>query len=441
MKDSQCDIGLWSIGGRDGAYRAWDAANAPDKLDFAIEGLVPETGVSMWFGPGSTGKTQLLLWMAAHIASREGAGPDKWLGSRIHKRGHVLFISAEDIREHILVRIGGIARALQAEFPAIDREDLCSRIHVIPFLSLSEEEFSGRSPSLYQGQRNHWRASPTLLGLEQYIDAWNAEHGADDQIVCVVIDSAVSMAGFELSDSEATTEFLFRVNRVSNRQGIFWAIVGHTPKGAEIRADDPLEGAADRLRGSAMWSTTPRTVVELRIAGETENVSDIRRAYPGAGRRDIVIANVVKSNSKHADFKPRVLRRLSEGAFQDLTGEFPHVCKSWDPTGPAPQPLAQIDDRKAAVIELIRNVTGGGKSDSTFKRDKLLAEFEKNGPSFPALLGVSALVASKDKNKAGSLADLLDRLKKDEAIEVYRNGTIKVLNLAAPKLPELPEAA
>lgn len=428
MKDSQGDTGPWRIDAQDGFYRAGEAATISDSVAFTIDGIVPATGVSMWFGPGSTGKTQLLLWMAAHLAAPEEGGPEAWLGAPIRKRGHVLVLSAEDLREHIFLRLAGIAKAMKSEFPAIDCRVLCNRIHVIPFLSLSEQEFGGRSPSLYTGRRNRWHASSTLEAIEEIIDVWNAGHGPDDQIVGVIMDSAVSMAGFELSDSEATTEFLFRVNRASNRQKVFWAIVGHTPKGAEIK-DDPLDGAADRLRGSAMWSTTPRTVVELRIAGDTETLVDVQRSFPDIGRRDIVIANVVKSNSKHADFKPRVLRRLSEGAFQDLTLDFPDVCRSWDPTVPPPKALASIEDRKAALIELIRNITQGGQPGSTFRRDDLDTEFKTHASDYPALAGIVHGADRDHRTNKRSLAYLITLLQKDAMIEVHRNGPIQVLRL------------
>lgn len=240
------------------------------------------------------------------------------------------------------------------------------------------------------------------------------------------MDSAVSLSGFELTNTEATTEFLFRINRVSNRQGVFWAIVGHTPKGAGIK-NDPLEGAADRLRGSAMWSTTPRTVVELRIASDTENLNEIQRAFPTLGRRDIVVVNVVKSNSKGADFKPRVLRRLSEGAFEDLTADYPEVCRSWSPI--VPEPVTNLHGRKAAVCEIIRTVTDGAREGATFKRDRLEAEFQNASSNFPALANVIGLAGREHENNEKSLAYLLRLLKEDRLIEVQRNGPIKVLNL------------
>jgi hypothetical protein len=426
MTDAKHNPDIWLFNAREGKYRAGSAVNVSDTADFAVEGLVPATGVSMWFGPGSTGKTQMLLWMAAHIAAPANRGPRDWLGARIQKRGHVLFLSAEDTREHIFIRIGGMAKAMKVQFPEIDEHGLCDRIHVIPFLSLDEAEFAAKSPSLFQGHRNDWKPSPTLLGVEQLIDTWNADHDPDDQIVAVIMDSAVSMSGFDLTDSEATTEFLFRINRVSNRQGVFWAIVGHTPKGAGIK-NDPLEGAADRLRGSAMWSTTPRTVVELRIASDTENLTDIYRAFPTLGKRDIVVANVVKSNSKGADFKPRVLRRLSEGAFEDLTADYPDICRSWSPI--APEPLKSFDCRKAAVCEMIRTVTDGASEGATFKRDQLEAEFQRNSSQYPALADVIGLSSRKHEKNEDSLAYILRLLKDDGHIYVQRNGPIKVLAL------------
>ena len=43
--------------------------DASSDMEFRIDGWLAATGTSVWFGAGSTGKTQLLLWMAASIAS------------------------------------------------------------------------------------------------------------------------------------------------------------------------------------------------------------------------------------------------------------------------------------------------------------------------------------------------------------------------------------
>ncbi len=175
------------------------------------------------------------------------------------------------------------------------------------------------------------------------------------------------MAGFELSNSETTANLLFRINRNSQQNQVFWAIIGHTPKDTQ-----KLEGSGSnpvaRLRGSAMWSTTPRTVMELRIAGPSEDLSAIKEAHPEVARRDIVIAAVVKSNSKQADFEPRILRRLSEGAFADLTRAFPSTIVDEDV--PSTEPPLVSEDELTAVLELIRLVSGGS-ADATFTRSAL----------------------------------------------------------------------
>ncbi len=426
----QIDPGTWIAKALSGEFRAGPAATSNDPKDFAIAGLLPKTGASMWFGPGSTGKTQMLLWMAAHLASPEDGGPSHWLGAKIHKRGHILVLTAEDLREHIFLRLRDIARAMKADYARVDCEDLCNRIHVLPFLSLTQDEFMGTNPSLFTGGRNKWRRSATLKGVEEFIDGWNASADEDDRIIGVIMDSAVSMSGFELANSEATTEFLFRVNRNSHRQKVFWTIVGHSPKGSGVKDDDPMDGAVDRLRGSAMWSTTPRTVVELRLAGDTENIADIQRVYPDLGRRDIVIANVVKANSKDADFKPRVLRRLSEGAFDDLTEKFPNVCSSWDPTRASAPPAANDDDRLEAVAQLIRNITEGGREGSIFTRAQLEAEFAEKLPFLPALKGVICDASQAKQKSRNSLAYSLKALSDSNVVRIQRSGTIVVKDLA-----------
>lgn len=93
------------------------------------------------------------------------------------------------------------------------------------------------------------------------------------------------------------------------------------------------------------------------------------------------------------------------------------------------------------MAALIRNITDGGKTGSKFRRDELVAEFHRNGPSLPALIGVAASGAARDKGKKRTLAYLLESLKEEGAIEVQRNGPIEVLNLSPGALLEPSPAA
>ncbi|EZP73792.1 hypothetical protein BV96_01236 [Sphingomonas paucimobilis] len=61
-----------------------DFDSATPKIPFRIDGWLAERGTAVWYGAGSTGKTQLLLWMAAMIASRPQHRPPTWLGGKIN---------------------------------------------------------------------------------------------------------------------------------------------------------------------------------------------------------------------------------------------------------------------------------------------------------------------------------------------------------------------
>ena len=115
----------WTIRAREGHYRAVDAASYDHSMDYAINGLMPATGATIWFGAGSTGKTQLLLWMAAHMAAVGNAVPDQWLGADICVRGNILVLTAEDLREHLLQRISAISRQMVKELgKPLSRDDV-----------------------------------------------------------------------------------------------------------------------------------------------------------------------------------------------------------------------------------------------------------------------------------------------------------------------------
>lgn len=418
----------WASRAALGEYAATSAASAADNKEYVVEGILPASGAAIFFGPGSTGKTQFLLWLACHLAAVGPSAPSTFLGAPIRRRGQILVLSAEDLREDLLLRIRGIALQMRREGHETEVSELCGRLHVVPFLSLDEEEFGEPSPSLFQRDASGtWGGTRTLDQVENLIADWNDRANdlqkPEDRIIGVIMDSAVSMAGFELANTEATTNLLFRINRVSRKQDVFWAIIGHTPK--DPKNDDPTDGTS-RLRGSAMWSTSPRTVVELRIAGEHENLWEVHKAFPSIVRRDIVIAAVAKSNSKGADFRPRVLRRLPEGAFEDITDAFPTVCESYADWQDRKEIVT--DDEVAAVIELIRAATGG-TAGAKISREDLRREHLKRKQEIPALVGMIDDTSSASAKKRHSLAAAIKLLAARGALHMPRNGSLVVVDL------------
>ncbi len=431
----------WTVRARQGHYQAVDAASDRQTMDYAVEGLMPATGATIWFGAGSTGKTQLLLWLAAHVAAAGHKAPRQWLGADVNVRGHVLVLTAEDLREHVLQRIGMIARRMIDQSGGADEDvaALCRRIHVMAFLSMDTAEFTEPNPCLFRRGTGGWQPSAVLKGVQSFLDDWNAraeENGRpEDRIVGVILDSAVSMAGFELANSEATTNFLFYLNRLSRRQKMFWAVIGHTPKDAAKKADD---AAIERLRGSAMWSTTPRTVVEVRLAGPSEDLESVRAAHPGLTDRDVVIVEVAKANSLGADLRPCALLRDKRGAYDDITSDFPGIFSA----APAPsrgKATLHTPELRRAVIALLASFDGG-EPGTVIERDAIRAAFNAAKTSSPVLAAISDEIEGKRGKTPGTLAKELADMNKAGLIDTHR-GNIRIIDLAADNDEPLAEAA
>ncbi len=397
-----------------GDYRASSIA-MPVGEDHVVEGMLPATGASVWFGEGSVGKTQLLLWLAAHLAATGPEAPSHWLGRRIARRGQILVVSVEDLAEHLALRVDTILAGMKAERPGLDVEAIRRRIHLLAYLSLDDDEFAGSDPSLYRRRSDgRWRPTRTLKRIEDFVAEWNAVNPADP-IIGVIVDSAVSMSGFDLANTEATTNLLFRLNRESRRSGIFWAIIGHVVKTTRRDAGDPEAGAVGRLRGSAMWSTTPRTVVEVRFPVQDEDADALKALSPKPGHREILYVTVVKANSRGADFERRVLRRRDE-RYADVTEAFVEAVGS----------RSDPEERVKAVLDVLRSLAGD-KPGREIRRDDIAAAVRERQRTDPVLSGVRLASGTRGPNSK-SLPGILATLKERGDVSYSTNGPVTMLS-------------
>lgn len=328
--DSLPESGKWLAHGH--------LAGADAKVDYRIDGWLAERGTSVWFGAGSTGKTQLMLWMAAMIASHpEDRREQTWLGGAIRGTGHVLILTAEDTREQIIGRLRDVVTHSMGQDEAA-RERTCARLHVMPFLSMSEDEFKLPNPSLLElDDTRVWSPSPVMLEIRRYVEEWNRLNRVpEDQIVGVVMDSATSMSGFDSLDAQATTNFFFYLGRLCENLRIFWAVIGHTPKTTSIPRNSARETAPSRLRGVAMWTTAPRLTVEVRLIQEWRVGRSVHREAPAlrdwlgdrVSKENLLVVYVAKANLKGARKEERFLARMSRGAFIDVTDQPDEVLSS-----------------------------------------------------------------------------------------------------------------
>lgn len=337
--------------------------DATSKIPFRIDGWLATRGAAVWFGAGSTGKTQLLLWMAAMIASRPEHREPTWLGGTINGTGHVLILTAEDARPQIVGRLRDIVQNTMHQSAAAAHET-CSRLHVMPFLSMTEDEFGHPNASLLRfGDDRVWRPSEVMSEVRRYITQWNARHDdPEDRIVGVVMDSATSMAGFDGMEGEATTDFFFYLGRLCEALGVFFTIIGHVPKAAFVPRKDPWGSAASRLRGVAMWTTAPRMAVEVRLVQEWREkggpyyeAEELRDLFPDVERKDFLVVYAAKANLLGVCREPRYLIRDTQGAFREVSFPAPTDDKGTGAGEPTPQSRAQPKTSRTAASRADRS--------------------------------------------------------------------------------------
>lgn len=387
------------------------------RMPFRIDGWLPARGATVWFGAGSTGKTQLLLWMAATIASRPERREPTWLGGSINGTGHVLILSAEDTSQQIIDRLRNIVRTTMGQDAATARET-CARLHVMPFLSMSEDEFRHPNASLFRFAEDRvWRASGVMEEVREYIEVWNARHSDPaDRIVGVVMDSATSMAGFDSMDEGATTNFFFYLGRLCETLRIFCTIIGHVPKAASVPQKNPWGTAASRLRGVAIWTTAPRMVVEVRFiqewhtqkGGTVKENKDLRAMLPGVKREDILVVYVAKANLEGVCREPRYLVRTEQGAFEGVEAPEPHD----EPAEPAG--AGAPGTRKPRVV-------ASTSRDSLSPAEQENADRAKYGPGTPLVVRAMKVaypdIAAGELVIAEKIVAMLDEMHLKEPLE------------------------
>lgn len=435
----------WIRQALEGDYAAKQAFDLNVPMDWTIDGLLPRTGASVWFGPGATGKTQLLLWMSLALASRGEASPCSWLGSAITRRGQILVLTAEDTQENILMRLGKLARRMFPQDSDAARE-ACGRVHIMSFLSMSEIEFPQNSPTVFsRSPQKGWEPHDRLLGIRHFIEEHNrislASERPDDQIIGVVMDSATSMAGFDSTDSDGATNLLFYLNRMCRKTDIFWAVIGHTQKDPHINPAQPRENSVVRLRGSAMWSTAPRMVVEVRLAcnkrpkkGRSET-APIIKARPDTSVRDMLVVDVAKANVPLNNAEPRYVVRTDCGAFEDVTGEVDMILRTGDST-PDEVPShpvyteAELENLRLKAVAKFIELAVGGEPGQRVVRSKLEGLLERFGNEIEHLSDVTECRGPANKPRPKSLGLYLNKLVSIGALS-KKGKTLTIRDIAA----------
>ena len=222
------------------------------------------------------------------------------------------------------------------------------------------------------------------------------------------------MAGFDSTDEAATTNFFFYLGRMCEKLGIFCALIGHVPKGANVPQSNPWGTAASRLRGVAIWTTAPRMVVEVRSIQEWSKVDEnprLRAMLPGVKARDILVIYVAKTNLEGVCREPRYLVRTEQGAFKNV--EAPEQDTALAEAADAGKPRA----RK-------RRATSSKSKTSLSKTERDEAKKAKHRPATPLVLRAIKVaypnIAHGDYVIESRIKATLENMRREEPLEGYR---------------------
>jgi len=133
---------------------AHDAANLflnpPPPMEFIIEDILPRHRTT-FAAPGGTGKTQLVLWMALHVA----AGRKLFDKYEIKRPGKVLVMNSEDPKQQLQRRLIYLANAMEWESEQ-QKYDAFNNIAFVDF------ETDTISLSAQQSRTNHYEITPIV---------------------------------------------------------------------------------------------------------------------------------------------------------------------------------------------------------------------------------------------------------------------------------------
>ena len=237
---------------KDGVERItdWGAIEAPDR-EFLIDQWLPRGRIGMFSGRGGSGKTLLLIQLAATMA----AGGGLWLGRAgandprmpVAAAGVAVFASWEDEGAEFKRRLGWIDAA---ERKTYHRDDsLFSRIgDRFRFLDLSR-----RGPVWGVEKSGLYNQRASLLAAGEIVRAECEQTGAS----LLILDSLGYAYGRNDNDNEGVADFMADWDSWGRDHGCTVALVHHPPK------EQGGKNAGSGYRGASSWEMHSRWRWEL----------------------------------------------------------------------------------------------------------------------------------------------------------------------------------
>lgn len=256
-----------------GRPRKWRRpAELPDR-PFILDTLLCRKLVTVLAATGSSGKTNLALTIAAHVA--EGRS---YAGLEVMEPTRSLFISCEDDRDELELRMAAICDTF-----GFDPNTLADKVYLEEALEWKLAGGGGRLPTI----------------LEHEVEAI-VEICSRERIGLLIIDPMRKIHSCDENDSLGMDIIMTALTRIARRTNAAIMLLHHSGRKGERKT----AGEADASRGSSAITDASRIMATLTAATTQDVELGVPRADIGAySRLDIAKINIAEKPDKPIWFK------------------------------------------------------------------------------------------------------------------------------------------
>ena len=305
----------------------WDNEPTPER-QWAVEERIPMRQVFLHTGDGGTGKSLAeLMRSCAHVLGRD------WLGMKV-KQGPVIYLSAEDDRDELHIRLKAIARHYETTVSAL----IAGGLHLL--------DYAGEYCIL---------GAPDKGGIIRPTELFRKIEAAALRIkpVAVTIDTvADTYAGSEI-DRQQTTQYVKLGQRLAQTVDCSVALVAH-PSVAGIQTGTGLSGSTawhNKVRARAYMKRVPaeeggdddlREIKFMKNNYGRQGDSIMVRWQAGVFVLEDAADNDLKRRAQDREVDVRFLELLAMYEREDrVLSENPYAAKNF-----APKVFATVVDGK-----------------------------------------------------------------------------------------------
>ena len=194
-------------------------------VEFAIERIAPMGEVTLFTGPGSSGKSLL----AQQLCTASAAAIGTCMGLAVVS-GTAIYVTCEDSAEHLHYRQERLCEALN-----VDMAGLAGKLHVVSLRGELDNELEGKD------DKGNYCPTATYNRLAATIKATAAK--------IVALDNVAHLFAGNENDRHDVTRFVNLLNRLARDTGAAILLVGHPNK------------SGDTYSGSTAWLNAVRSQV------------------------------------------------------------------------------------------------------------------------------------------------------------------------------------